>query len=57
MGLAWLLHHAPNTLLIPGTADAGHLEANIAVGAIRLDEPTLAALDRIPSRSADPPLG
>lgn len=57
IGLAWLLHHAPNTLLIPGTADAGHLEANIAVGTIRLDEPMLAALDRVVSRSADLPLG
>ncbi|WP_040789684.1 aldo/keto reductase [Nocardia paucivorans] len=56
IGLAWLLHHTPNTLLIPGTADAGHLEANIAVGAIRLDESTLDTLDRIPSRSIDLPL-
>src|SRR5690606_269984 len=30
VGLAWLLRHAPNTLLIPGTSDVGHLEANVA---------------------------
>ncbi|GGY11077.1 aldo/keto reductase [Streptomyces minutiscleroticus] len=57
VGLAWLLHHAPNTLLIPGTADAGHLEANIAAGAIEFDDDTLAALDAVESRSADATLG
>ena len=53
VGLAWLLHHAPNVLLIPGTADLGHLEANVAAGAIALDDATLAALDAVPSRSAE----
>lgn len=51
VGLAWLLHHAPNTLLIPGTADVGHLEANVATGTIRLDDAALAALDAVESRS------
>jgi aryl-alcohol dehydrogenase-like predicted oxidoreductase len=51
VALAWLLHHAPNVLLIPGTADVGHLEANLAAGAVTLDEATLAALDAVPSRS------
>jgi pyridoxine 4-dehydrogenase len=41
IGLAWLLHHAPNILLIPGTADPSHLEANVAVRDITLDETTL----------------
>jgi pyridoxine 4-dehydrogenase len=45
VGLAWLLHHAPNVLLIPGTADPVHLEANLAAGAITLDEQVLADLD------------
>ncbi|WP_328396849.1 aldo/keto reductase [Nocardia sp. NBC_00416] len=53
IGLAWLLHHAPNTMLIPGTADAGHLAANVAAGAVALDTATLAALDAVPSRSGD----
>ncbi|MFD9958233.1 aldo/keto reductase [Amycolatopsis sp. NPDC058986] len=57
IGLAWLLHHAPNVLLMPGTADAGHLEANLAAGAIRFDDATLASLDAVPSRSADVLLG
>ncbi|GGQ34546.1 oxidoreductase [Streptomyces griseomycini] len=47
VGLAWLLHHSPRTLLIPGTATAAHLEANLAAGAITLDAQTLAALDAI----------
>ncbi|MGW6749945.1 aldo/keto reductase [Streptomyces sp. NPDC055006] len=57
VGLAWLLQHSPNTLLIPGTADPGHLEANIAAGAITLDEATVASLDAVPSRSADVRIG
>ncbi|MFF9496844.1 aldo/keto reductase [Streptomyces flaveolus] len=55
VGLAWLLHHSPWTLLIPGTADTGHLEANLAAGAIALDEETLAALDAIPARPSTGP--
>lgn len=51
VGLAWLLHRAPHVLLIPGTADARHLEANLVAGAITLDEETLAALDAVPTRS------
>jgi aryl-alcohol dehydrogenase-like predicted oxidoreductase len=57
IGLAWLLQHSPNTLLIPGTADPAHLAANIAAGAITLDEATLASLDAVPSRSADVRIG
>ncbi|WP_372666208.1 aldo/keto reductase [Amycolatopsis kentuckyensis] len=57
IGLAWLLHHAPNVHLIPGTASADHLEANIAAGDIELDADTLAALDAVPTRSLDASLG
>lgn len=53
IGLAWLLHHAPNTLLIPGTATQTHLEANIAAGGFTLDEATLTALTAIPSTTGD----
>lgn len=53
IGLAWLLRHAPNTLLIAGTADAGHLEQNIAAGSVELDEATLAELDAVLSRPTD----
>ncbi len=49
LGLAWLLRRSPNVLLIPGTASAEHLEANLAAGAVEalLDEGTLAALDAV----------
>lgn len=53
VGLAWLLHHAPNVLLIPGTANADHLAANVAAGALALDAATLAELDAVPTRSGD----
>ncbi|MET4781397.1 aldo/keto reductase [Glaciihabitans sp. UYNi722] len=47
VALAWLLRHTPNTLLIPGTADLDHLEANVAAGDIHLDDKTVAVLDSI----------
>jgi aryl-alcohol dehydrogenase-like predicted oxidoreductase len=57
VGLAWLLHHADNVLLIPGTSDAAHLDANLAVGAIDLDAAAMTLLDAVPSRSAEFRLG
>ncbi|MEU6401599.1 aldo/keto reductase [Streptomyces sp. NPDC046985] len=57
VGLAWLLHHTPNTLLIPGTTHPGHLEENVAVGSIQLDDAAWAALDAVGARSADGGLG
>lgn len=56
VALAWLLHHAPHVLLIPGTADLAHLEANMAVAGITLDSATLAALDAVESRSHEVPI-
>lgn len=47
LGLAWLLAHRPNILLIPGTASARHLEENIASASIVLDEDAIAALDAV----------
>lgn len=57
VGLAWLLHHAPNVLLIPGTVDPAHLGANMAVGGITFDAATIAALDAVESRSNNVPIG
>jgi len=57
VGLAWLLHHAPNILLIPGTADRAHLEANMAVSEITLGADMLATLEAVESRSANVPIG
>ncbi|MGC4960853.1 aldo/keto reductase [Gordonia sp. DT101] len=50
VGLAWLLHRAPNMLLIPGTSSVGHLEENVAAGSVVLDADTVAALDGVPHR-------
>lgn len=50
IGLAWLLHRAPNVLLISGTASIDHLEANAAVGDIVLSADELVALDSIRDR-------
>ncbi|MDA0564175.1 aldo/keto reductase [Streptomonospora sp. S1-112] len=47
VGLAWLLHHAPNVLLIPGTASITHLEQNIAAGSVELSADQVARLDAI----------
>jgi len=57
VGLAWLLGHSPSVLLIAGTADPAHLEANLAAGAITLGDAALARLDAVTSRSAEVPLG
>jgi pyridoxine 4-dehydrogenase len=48
-GLAWLLAHAPNTLLIAGTASITHLQENMRSGDITLTTEQLAALDAVPS--------
>ncbi|WP_329416451.1 aldo/keto reductase [Streptomyces sp. NBC_00704] len=42
--LAWTLRQGPHVLAIPGTGDPGHLEQNIAAGAIRLSEEESARL-------------
>ena len=34
--LAWLLHHSPNILLIPGTSSVAHLEENVQADKISL---------------------
>jgi aryl-alcohol dehydrogenase-like predicted oxidoreductase len=47
LALAWLLHRAPNVLLIPGTSSRLHLRQNLAAAAIALGPDDLAALDAI----------
>jgi aryl-alcohol dehydrogenase-like predicted oxidoreductase len=44
VALAWLLHLAPNVLLIPGTSSILHLEENLAAADLLLDEEALEAL-------------
>lgn len=50
IGLAWLLDHAANTLLIPGTASIAHLEENLRAGNVTLSPDHRAALDAIPAQ-------
>ena len=45
VGLAWLLAHAPEVLVIPGTSSLRHLAENVATGQVHLDVDTLAVLD------------
>ena len=47
VALAWLLHRAPNILLIPGTSSLGHLRENLAASRLRLSGDALATLDQI----------
>jgi aryl-alcohol dehydrogenase-like predicted oxidoreductase len=47
VALAWLLTHAPNILLIPGTSSLKHLQENLAAGDLVLAEDVLAELEAI----------
>ena len=47
VGLAWLLGHAENVLLIPGTSQLAHLEENLEAGSVVLDADTTATLDKL----------
>ena len=47
IALAWLLQHAENILLIPGTSKAAHLEANVQAEDIVLDAGDAEALDSL----------
>jgi pyridoxine 4-dehydrogenase len=47
VALAWLLHRAPNILLIPGTSSLGHLRENLEVAQLSLPSAVLAELDAI----------
>jgi pyridoxine 4-dehydrogenase len=44
VALAWLLHYAPNIILIPGTTTIAHLEENMAAAAIQL---TVSEFERL----------
>ncbi|MCV7225401.1 aldo/keto reductase [Mycolicibacterium komossense] len=52
IGLAWLLAHAPNTLLIPGTRSLAHLEENLATADVSLTAQQVADLDAVPAELA-----
>jgi pyridoxine 4-dehydrogenase len=54
VGLAWLLAHAPNVLLIAGTKSIGHLEENLGAGDVVLNADQIARLDAVTAAGADP---
>jgi pyridoxine 4-dehydrogenase len=45
--LAWLLHRAPNILLIPGTSSVGHLRENLSAAELKLPDNVLKELDGV----------
>jgi aryl-alcohol dehydrogenase-like predicted oxidoreductase len=45
LGLAWLLAHEANVLLIPGTSSQVHLEENVASASLRLSDDVMTELD------------
>jgi pyridoxine 4-dehydrogenase len=51
VALAWLLHRAPNILLIPGTSSVKHLRENLQAAALELSPETIARLDSIAAAS------
>ncbi|MFP3569044.1 aldo/keto reductase family oxidoreductase [Paraburkholderia sp. SIMBA_030] len=54
VALAWLLHRAPNILLIPGTSSLEHLRENMQAAQWRLPDAVLAELDAIGSVNGEP---
>ncbi len=52
VALAWLLQHAPNILLIPGTSSVGHLRENLAAATMQLPAQAIAELDNITGQVA-----
>ena len=47
VALAWLLHRAPNILLIPGTSSIAHLHENLAATELAWTDVILAELGAI----------
>ena len=47
VALAWTLNVAPNVVMIPGTSSVAHLEENLDVASIELDEDTRERLDAV----------
>ena len=47
IALSWLLHRAPNILLIPGTSKVKHLEENYAAASISLTDEDMQELEKL----------
>lgn len=51
--LAWLLHRAPNILVIAGTSSLDHLQENLQAGTVTLTPEILVTLDSIAAVAAN----
>jgi aryl-alcohol dehydrogenase-like predicted oxidoreductase len=54
VALAWLLHRAPNILLIPGTSSPAHLHENLSAATIAIPDHDLQALEDL-GKTLPPP--
>jgi pyridoxine 4-dehydrogenase len=52
VALAWLLHRAPNILLIPGTSSLAHLRENLAAADLELPEEAINQLHSVANTNA-----
>jgi aryl-alcohol dehydrogenase-like predicted oxidoreductase len=52
VALAWLLHRAPNILLIPGTSSLAHLRENLVAAELKLPDDAISQLNSIATSSA-----
>jgi len=52
VALAWLLHRAPNVLLIPGTSSLVHLKENLAAAELVIPAAEMRELDGIGAKSS-----
>ena len=52
LALAWLLHRAPNILLIPGTSTRKHLRENLDAAGVRVSAEIIADLDSVAGAAA-----
>jgi aryl-alcohol dehydrogenase-like predicted oxidoreductase len=51
VALAWLLHHSPVTLPIPGTSQIDHFDENVEAVGLELEDDELEALDEVAAAS------
>ena len=52
VALAWLLHRAPNVLLIPGTSSLAHLRENLAAAELKLPDEVINQLNSVATSNA-----
>jgi aryl-alcohol dehydrogenase-like predicted oxidoreductase len=52
VALAWLLHRAPNILLIPGTSSPAHLRENLGAAELNLPHEAMNQLNSVANTHA-----